>query len=98
LFRSTAGALELKTLDKIAGPTLWLSGATPLGGPRAVDNYDRRIVGIASPIDGSVVAAQIGDSDGPFVHPSGFAQANALGKWQGRSEEHTSELQSPYDL
>jgi outer membrane receptor protein involved in Fe transport len=84
----TAGALELRTLDKVDGPTLWLSGGTPLAGPRAFDNYDRRLVGIASPIEGSLVAAQVGDSDGPFVHPSDFAQANVLGKYQHAIGEH----------
>jgi outer membrane receptor protein involved in Fe transport len=83
----TAGALELRTLDKIDRPTMYISGATPLAGPRAFDNYDRRIVAMASPSlradDKTLLAAQIADNDGPFIHPSGFAQANGLVKWQG---------------
>src|SRR5258706_5688593 len=84
----TAGALELRTLDKIDRPTFFLSGATPLTGPRAFDNYDRRLVGIASPVDGSLVAAQIADNDGPFVHPSDFQQANFLGKYEHAIGDH----------
>ena len=84
----TAGALELRTLDKIDGPTLWLSGGGPLAGPTRFDNYDRRVVGIAGPVTGSLVAAEIGDSDGPFIHPSDFAQAKALAKWQGGLGAH----------
>ncbi|HSN25828.1 MAG TPA: TonB-dependent receptor [Kofleriaceae bacterium] len=83
----TAGALELKTIDKIESPTLWVAAGGPLAGPRAFDNYNRRLVGMASPSlvagDKTLVAAQIADNDGPFVHPQGFTQGNALAKWQG---------------
>jgi outer membrane receptor protein involved in Fe transport len=84
----TAGALELRTLDKIDGPTLWIAGATPLAGPRAIDNFDTRMVGIASPVAGSLVAAEVGDADGPFIHESDFEQAKALAKWQGALGAH----------
>ncbi|MGE5183389.1 MAG: TonB-dependent receptor [Acidobacteriota bacterium] len=82
----TAGALELKTLDQVDGPTIYVAGATPLGGPRAAGALDPRLVAMASPSlvagDRTLLAAQIANSDGPFVHPLGFAQGNALAKWQ----------------
>jgi hypothetical protein len=86
----TAGAMELHTLDKVAGPTLWIAGGMPLGGPRAGRQYNRRLVGMASPElrdntgDKALIAAQIADSDGPFEHRQRFRQGNALIKWQGR--------------
>ncbi len=85
----TAGAMELKTLDEVAGPTIWIAGGAPLAGPRAFDQYNRRIVGMASPEirdnegDKSLIAVQLGDTDGPFVNPQNFQQGNALIKWQG---------------
>jgi outer membrane receptor protein involved in Fe transport len=87
----TAGAMELKTIDKVDGPTLWISGGVPLAGPKALEQYNRRIVGMASPelrdatTDKSLVAVEIGDTDGPFENPQHFRQGNALAKWQGRA-------------
>lgn len=86
----TAGALEMKTLDKVDGPTVWVSGGGPLGGPRRFEQYNRRIVGMASPeirdnaTDKSLIAAQIANSDGPFEDAQRFRQGNALIKWQGQ--------------
>ena len=83
----TAGAMELKTIDKVDGPTLWISGGVPLAGPKALEQYNRRIVGMASPElrtnDKSIVAVELGDTDGPFENPQHFRQGNALAKWQG---------------
>ena len=85
----TAGAMELKTLDEIAGPTVWIAGGVPLAGPKAFDQYNRRIVGMASPAirdtatDRSVIAVQIGDTGGPFDNAQHFRQGNALVKWKG---------------
>ena len=31
----TAGAMEMKTLDHVDGPTIWISGGTPLAGPKS---------------------------------------------------------------
>jgi hypothetical protein len=86
----TAGAMELQTLDKVEGPTLWISGGMPLAGPKAVEQYNRRIVGMASPElrdhpgDKALIAAQIADTDGPFDNRQRFRQGNALVKWQGQ--------------
>jgi outer membrane receptor protein involved in Fe transport len=86
----TAGAMELTTIDKIDAPTMWIAGGVPLAGPKAVDQYNRRIVGMASPEvrdnvdDKALIAVQIADTDGPFDHPQDFRQGNALVKWQGR--------------
>jgi outer membrane receptor protein involved in Fe transport len=86
----TAGALELQTLDKVDGPTLWISGGAPLTGPRSYRQYNRRVVGMASPelrddaADQALIAAQLADNDGPFENAQRFRQGNALVKWQGR--------------
>jgi outer membrane receptor protein involved in Fe transport len=85
----TAGAMELQTLDKVEGSTLWIAGGMPLAGPRAMDQYNRRVVGMASPelrdnaTDKALIAAQIADTDGPFDNRQRFRQGNALVKWQG---------------
>ncbi|HEY0191263.1 MAG TPA: TonB-dependent receptor [Kofleriaceae bacterium] len=86
----TAGAMELQTLDKVDGPTLWVAGGAPLAGPKALEQYNRRIVGMASPElrdnpgDKALIAAQIADTDGPFDNAQHFRQGNALVKWQGQ--------------
>jgi len=86
----TAGAMELQTLDKVEGPTLWIAGGMPLAGPRAFDQYNRRVVGMASPelrdnaADKALIAAQLADTDGPFDNAQHFRQGNALVKWQGQ--------------
>jgi outer membrane receptor protein involved in Fe transport len=86
----TAGAMELTTIDQIAGPTIWVAGGAPLAGPHAVEQYNRRIVGMASPeigdndTDKSLIAVEIGDTDGPFDNKQAFRQGNALVKWQGK--------------
>jgi hypothetical protein len=86
----TAGAMELKTIDRIDGPTIWIAGGVPLAGPKAFEQYNRRVVGMASPeirdndTDRALIAVQIGDTDGPFDNPQRFRQGNALVKWQGQ--------------
>lgn len=86
----TAGAMELKTIDHVDGPTLWVAAGAPLAGPRSFDQYNRRLVGMASPelrdnaTDRSLIAAQIADTDGPFDQAQHFRQGNALVKWQGQ--------------
>jgi len=85
----TAGAMELTTIDKVDGPTIWIAGGAPLAGPKAFDQYNRRIVGMASPelregsADKSLLAVEIGDTDGPFANPQHFRQGNGLVKWKG---------------
>jgi hypothetical protein len=85
----TAGAMELQTLDHVDGPTLWIAGGVPLAGPKSFEQYNRRVVGMASPelrdrdTDRSLIAAQIADTDGPFENAQRFRQGNALVKWQG---------------
>src|SRR5689334_3230889 len=72
----TAGAMELKTIDKIDGPTAWVAASSAL---------DRRLVGMASPSlrkgDRSLIALQIAENEGPFTNPQDFRQGNALVKW-----------------
>ncbi|HEY0477200.1 MAG TPA: TonB-dependent receptor [Kofleriaceae bacterium] len=98
----TAGAMELQTVDKIDGATLWVAGGAPLAGPRSFDQYNRRIVGMASPelrdniADRSLIAAQIGDTDGPFDNRQRFRQGNALVKWRGPVGPGELELQTTW--
>ena len=85
----TAGAMELQTIDKVDGPTLWIAGGVPLAGPKAFVRYNRRLVGMASPqlrdsdTDKTLIAVQVSDTDGPFDNAQRFRQGNALLKWQG---------------
>jgi outer membrane receptor protein involved in Fe transport len=86
----TAGALELKTIDKVDGPTVWVASGAPLGDSTVrLERLDRRLVGMASPKlrknpnDKSLIALQIAENDGPFVHAQNFRQGNALLKWRG---------------
>jgi outer membrane receptor for Fe3+-dicitrate len=83
----TAGAMELGTIDQVAGPTVWVSGGAPLAGPKAMTQFNDRIVGMASPElrdgDKALIAAQLANTDGPFDNAQHFRQGNALVKWQG---------------
>ncbi len=85
----TAGAMELKTIDSVAAPTVWIAAGAPLAGPSRFDQYNRRLVGMASPRirdnenDRALLAVQIANSDGPFENPQKFRQGNALVKWRG---------------
>jgi hypothetical protein len=85
----TAGAMELKTLDRVDSPTFIVAAGTPIGGPEGGKRYNRRVVGMASPDlrdnpnDKSLIAVQIANTDGPFINPQNFRQGNALVKWGG---------------
>ena len=98
----TAGAMELQTIDHVDGPTLWIAGGAPLAGPRSFEQYNRRIVGMASPelrdntTDRSLIAAQLADTDGPFENPQRFRQGNALVKWQGQVGRGALQLETSW--
>jgi outer membrane receptor protein involved in Fe transport len=98
----TAGAMELSTLDKVDGPTVWIAGGIPLAGPRMAEQYNRRVVGMASPqirddtTDKALIAAQLADTDGPFDNAQRFRQGNALIKWQGRVGAGDLKLQTSW--
>ncbi len=77
----TAGALELKTIDKVEGPTVWVAAGSPVTGTRGIN---RRLVGMASPVKNSLLAIQVGETDGPFINPQDFRHGNALAKWKGK--------------
>jgi outer membrane receptor protein involved in Fe transport len=86
----TAGALELKTIDKVDANTVWVAASAPLASTKKFERYDRRLVGMASPElrknsgDKSLIAMQIAESDGPFLNAQNFRQGNALIKWKGK--------------
>ena len=82
----TAGAIEMKTADVAPGTQLWLTGGAELAGPVAFERRPSyRLVGIGSPAlesGSALVAAELGDSDGPFVDPQGFRRGATLLKWK----------------
>jgi outer membrane receptor protein involved in Fe transport len=78
---ATAGALELKTIDHVEGPTLWTVAGLSLTHHHGLD---RRIVGMASPNESSLIAVELNHTDGPFVNPQDFEHANLLAKWRGK--------------
>jgi outer membrane receptor protein involved in Fe transport len=82
----TAGAIELRTIDEIDRPILWVVGGTELAGPVAGERLSQRVVGLASPrIAGgkTLLAAELGNADGPFLAPQDFRRGAVLGKWKG---------------
>ncbi len=86
----TAGALEMKTIDKVEGPTVWIASGAPFGNSQRLSRYDSRLVGMASPRlrnnkdDASLIALQVAQNDGPFIAAQDFRQGNALLKWKGK--------------
>jgi hypothetical protein len=81
----TAGAIELSTIDELDRPTLWVVGGTELAGPIAGERLSSRVVGLASPkLAGgrALVAAELGNADGPFLAPQDFKRGAVLGKWK----------------
>ena len=81
----TAGAIEMRTIDELDRPTLWLTGGTELAGPVAGQRLSSRLVGIGSHRIGkgkALVAAELGETDGPFITPQGYRRAAMLAKWQ----------------
>ncbi len=86
----TAGALEMKTIDKVEGPTVWIASGMPVGNAMRLSRYDSRLVGMASPRlrnnpdDTSLIALQVAQNDGPFIAAQDFRQGNALLKWKGK--------------
>ena len=98
----TAGAMELTTLDKIDGPTVWIAAGSSATGPVRFDSVDRRLVGMASPSlrkgDRSLIALQVAENDGPFANPQDFRQGNALVKWADELGPGTLKLQTTWYL
>ena len=98
----TAGAMELTTLDKIDGPTVWIAAGSSATGPVRFDRVDRRLVGMASPSlrkgDRSLIALQVAENDGPFANPQDFRQGNALVKWADELGPGTLKLQTTWYL
>jgi outer membrane receptor protein involved in Fe transport len=87
----TAGAMELKTIDKIEGPAIWIAGSSAL---------DRRLVGMASPSlrkgDRTLIALQVAENEGPFEHAQDFRQGNALLKWADEIGPGTLKLEGTW--
>jgi hypothetical protein len=82
----TAGAIELKTIDEVDGLRIHATAGTELGGSTKLDHATYRLVALASPKVGggtSLLAAELGYADGPFVSPQQFRRGAMLGKWRG---------------
>lgn len=80
----TAGAIEMKTIESIPGAGIWLTSGTELGGPVAFDRPTSRLVGMASPempLGKTLVAAEIGTTDGPFLDQQNFQRYATLARW-----------------
>ena len=98
----TAGAMELKTIDKVDGADAVDRGRRAARGPRRFEQYNRRIVGMASPqlrdndSDRSLIAVQIADTDGPFEQPAelppGQRAREVAGQRRPRRAEARDEL------
>lgn len=81
----TAGAIEMRTVEDVPRATVWLTGGTELAGPVAGQRLSSRVVGMATPRVGggkALVAAEIGETDGPFIAPQGFQRGALYSKWQ----------------
>jgi outer membrane receptor protein involved in Fe transport len=82
----TAGAVAMGTIDEVPGVRVALTSGSELSGPAALSDPSYRLVGLASPRLGrgtSLLAGEIGYTDGPFEHPQRFRRASAFGKWKG---------------
>lgn len=79
----TAGAIDLKTADKVPASGLWLSGGGELTGPVAFERPTARMVGIANPKVGrgsALIAAELSQTDGPFTNAQDFGRVTTFGK------------------
>lgn len=82
----TAGAIEMKTIDRVPGLVVSLSGGTELSGPAAFRDPTSRLVALASPSLGggdTLLATELGYTDGPFEHEQNFRRGLVLAKWRG---------------
>jgi len=92
----TAGALELTTLDELPNTgTVYISGGSPVTTRASID---KRMVAIASPAmrdgDKTIIAAEIGEQDGPFINQQNFQRGIVMGKWQGKVGRGTLKLET----
>lgn len=95
----TAGAIELRTIEDVERPTLWLTGGTELAGPVAGKRLSSRLVGLATPRlagGASLFAAELGETDGPFISPQGFRRGAAMGTWKRRLGPGTARVASTF--
>jgi outer membrane receptor protein involved in Fe transport len=79
----TAGAIDMKTADRVPASGVWLSGGGELTGPVAFERPTARFVGIANPRVGkgsALVAAEISTTDGPFIDQQDFNRVASFGK------------------
>ncbi len=79
----TAGAIDMKTADRVPASGLWLSGGGELTGPVALERPTARIVGIANPQVGrgsALIAAELSTTDGPVINEQDFNRVTTFAK------------------
>jgi outer membrane receptor protein involved in Fe transport len=84
---TTAGAIELRTIEPAPGARVWLTGGTQLTGPVALRQPTSRLVGMVAPRlarGSAVIAAEVGYADGPFLAPQGFGHLHLMSKLRHR--------------
>ncbi len=82
---ATAGVIELRTIREVEGVQLRAQTGLELGGAVAFERPSGRLVGLASPRLGrarTLLAAEVGHVDGPFLHEQDFRRAALLGRVQ----------------
>ena len=80
---TTAGVIDIKTVDRVPASGVWLSGGSELAGPVALRRPTARLVGIANPSVGkgdALLAAEVSSTDGPFTHEQDFGRLSTFGK------------------
>jgi hypothetical protein len=86
---ATAGTLELTTVTAVprGGAYVGLGTGLQLSGPIVQHRLRRRwfrVVGMTSPElprGDTLIAAELGIADGPYLHPQRLRRGNLLGKW-----------------
>lgn len=79
----TAGAIDMKTADKVPASGLWISGGSELAGPVAFERPTARVVGIANPKVGrgsALIAAELSTTDGPVINEQDFNRVTTFAK------------------
>lgn len=79
----TAGAIDIKTLDRVPASGVWISGGTELAGPVSFRRPTARLVGIANPQLGrgdALLAVEASSTDGPFTNQQDFNRITTFGK------------------
>src|SRR5437867_1775317 len=99
LIDGAAPNAKLRKATGLVSTLLWVTEESPADNSGSADAAERDI-GVAPPPRGSIfrVVDFPPSMDFGAVDTVAMLREMGLGAWPRRSEEHTSELQSPYDL